>query len=442
MNTREYFFALTERLAAGMKADEHFTCWFSGESSDFVRFNHAAVRQAGSVKQGFLRASLIQGQKQSVFTMGICEDIEKDGEALERLLNEQRVKMEFIPDDPYLLISTVPHSSDSVEESQLSDPRQVVEYTLAMAQGLDLVGIYAGGTIYRGFANSFGQKNWLTKHNFNLDFSVYLRADKAVKASYAGFVFDPLHFERELTLVKEKLRALEQPSRDLSPGKYRAYLTPAALHDLVSMLGWGGLSEKALRTKQSSLNKMRDEGKTLSALFSLYEHTGKGTGPLFQAQGFIKPDCVSLIKEGELVGSLISPRTAKEYGTHTNGADGSETPEAYDVAPGNLPREDVLKALGTGIYIGNLWYLNYSDRQSARITGMTRFATFWVEDGQIVAPLNVMRFDDSLYALLGENLEALTKECDFMLDPSTYEERSTGSAHLPGAIINNFNLTL
>ena len=35
---------------------------------------------------------------------------------------------------------------------------------------------------------------------------------------------------------------------------------------------------------------------------------------------------------------------------------------------------------------------------------MTRFATFWVEDGVIQSPLEVMRFDETIYRMLGENL--------------------------------------
>lgn len=38
---------------------------------------------------------------------------------------------------------------------------------------------------------------------------------------------------------------------------------------------------------------------------------------------------------------------------------------------------------------------------------MTRFATFWVEQGRIVAPVDAMRFDDSLYRLLGSELERI-----------------------------------
>ena len=49
------------------------------------------------------------------------------------------------------------------------------------ANGLDLVGIYAAGPIYRGFANSEGQRNWHATTTFNLQWSLYHRTDKAVK---------------------------------------------------------------------------------------------------------------------------------------------------------------------------------------------------------------------------------------------------------------------
>ena len=75
-------------------------------------------------------------------------------------------------------------------------------------------------------------------------------------------------------------------------------------------------------------------------------------------------------------------------------------------------------------------------------TGMTRFATFWVENGEIQAPLNAMRFDETLYRLLGENLLGLTAERDFLLDPSTYHARSTSSFRVPGALVEGFRFTL
>jgi hypothetical protein len=73
---------------------------------------------------------------------------------------------------------------------------------------------------------------------------------------------------------------------------------------------------------------------------------------------------------------------------------------------------------------------------------MTRFASFWVEGGIIQAPLSVMRFDESIYRMFGDQLLGLTAECDFILDPSTYHRRSTDSSRLPGAVVEQFHFTL
>ena len=59
--------------------------------------------------------------------------------------------------------------------------------------------------------------------------------------------------------------------------------------------------------------------------------------------------------------------------------------------------------------------------------------------GEAVTPL---RFDDSLYRMLGENLVALTRERELLLSTSTYDERSISSARLPGALLGSLRFTL
>ena len=66
----------------------------------------------------------------------------------------------------------------------------------------------------------------------------------------------------------------------------------------------------------------------------------------------------------------------------------------------------------------------------------------WVEGGEVVAPVNVMRFDDSLYRVLGEQLEAITEDTELLLDAGTYFKRSTECRRLPGALVKKFALTL
>jgi predicted Zn-dependent protease len=187
---------------------------------------------------------------------------------------------------------------------------------------------------------------------------------------------------------------------------------------------------------------MADQDARLSSLVTLRENTREGIASGFQGEGFVRPETVPLVEAGRLSAALVNPRSAREYGVPTNGANSGETPESLDLAAGTLPDAQALQALGTGLYIGNLWYLNFSDRSACRFTGMTRFASFWVEDGRIRAPLNVMRFDDTAYRILGENLEALTQERDLVPDADTYGERSTLSMRTPGALVRDLALTL
>ena len=125
-----------------------------------------------------------------------------------------------------------------------------------------------------------------------------------------------------------------------------------------------------------------------------------------------------------------------------NGANANESPDSLAMAGGTLAPSGVLEALGTGVYISDLHYLNYSDRQACRMTGMTRFACLWVEDGVPVAPISVMRFDDSLLRMFGSGLVALTDQAELVPDNATYGSRQLRSVSAPGAIVEGFVFTL
>jgi predicted Zn-dependent protease len=439
---QDYFYALADATTESLHGDEFYTCTFHAEDSDFVRFNRSAIRQAGSVVQRFLTLDLIHDRRHAAAEMALSGDFESDRTRVSQLLTDLREQLPYLPEDPHLLYATTVHSTVQQGENRLPDRTDAVNAVLDASSGRDLVGIYAAGGIYAGFANALGQRNWFESFTFNCDWSLYYERDKAVKTSYAGFAWEPTVFGRKVTEAVEQLEVLRRPPHSISPGRYRVYLGPAALYDILEMLAWSGFGLKDHRTKQTTLLKMVEEGVQLHPAVTIRENTRDGVSPNFQAAGFIKPDHVTLIEAGVFHDCLVSPRSATEYDVPTNGASNAEAPESVEMAPGDIARDDVLRRLDTGVYINNLWYLNYSDRPACRITGMTRFATFWVENGVIQAPLSVMRFDETIYRLLGEHLLGLTAERDFILDPSTYHERSTGSSHLPGALVEQFNFTL
>jgi predicted Zn-dependent protease len=436
------FNQLVDHLTALLHGGEVFTCTYQGETSDFVRFNRSAVRQPGHVTQHSLSVDLIEGDRHTRGQISLAGTLEIDKPRAARFLEELRARRPHVPPDPHLLYSTEIRSGEHHRENRLPRPEDALAAVIATGEGRDLVGIYAAGGIHAGFANSLGQRNWYSTYSFNLDFSFYLEADKAVKLAYAGFEWNDAEFRRKVKWATDQLEVLKRPPRTVAPGRYRVYLAPPAMWEYVGMLSYSAFGLKDRRTKSTSLLKMVEEGARLHPSVAIYENTGDGVAPNFQSQGFIKPDRITLIERGEPRECLVSPRSAKEYGVPTNAASGMEYPESLEMAPGDIPAAEIPRRLGEGIYINNLWYLNYSDRPAARITGMTRFATFWVEGGEIRAPLNVMRFDETAYRCLGEKLQGLTSEREFMLDSGTYEGRSTASARLPGALIEDFTFTL
>jgi predicted Zn-dependent protease len=439
---QDYFYALADAITESLHGDELYTCTFRAEDSDFVRFNRSAIRQAGTVVQRFLTLDLIHDRRHAATEVALCGDFDSDSARVRQSLSELRETLPFLPEDPHLLYATTVHSSVHQAENRLPARADAVAAVLDAGVGRDLVGIYAAGGIYAGFANALGQRNWFASFTFNCDWSFYFQGDKAVKTSYAGFVWEPTVLARKVAEAAAQLDVLRRPPRTVPPGRYRVYLAPTALYDILEMLAWGGFGLKDHRTKQTTLLKMVEEGVRLHPAITIRENTRDGVSPNFQAAGFIKPDHVTLIEGGVFHDCLVSPRSAKEYAVPTNGASNAEAPESVEMAAGDMARDDVLPRLDTGVYINNVWYLNYSDRSACRITGMTRFATFWVEGGIIQAPLNVMRFDESIYRMFGEHLLSLTAERDFILDPGTYHERSTGSSRLPGGLVEDFNFTL
>ncbi|HEY7903202.1 MAG TPA: metallopeptidase TldD-related protein [Casimicrobiaceae bacterium] len=436
-----HFRAIVAVLDGALRPGERYAATYDGEDTDFVRLNRGKVRQPGHVSQRYLGLRLVQGRRHAENRQSLSGELATDVAAATAALADLRGALADAQDDPLLLLPDAVHSSTVTRGGALPPSADAVERILDAARGTDLVGLYAAGPVFRGFADSHGQRNWHSVTTFNFDWSLHHRGDKAVKAIYAGFEWDDEKLEAKMAEARERLALVAQPSRTLAPGKYRAYLAPSAVDEIAGILGWGAFSARALATQQSPLSRM-ESGERLDPRVSIREDTAHGVAPAFQSDGFARPAAVALIEGGALAGSLVSPRTSREFGLDANGANGDEAPESFAMDAGDLAGGDVLAALDDGLLIGNLHYLNYSDRNACRITGMTRFATFRVEKGRVVAPVDVLRFDDSVFRLLGSNLEALSAGRELVLSSASYGMRRLESAHVPGLLVREMAFTL
>ncbi len=439
-----WFTALADGAFASLDGDEILQIAFAGEDTDFVRFNGDVIRQAGTVRQRQVQLDLIEGQRHTQASIELSGDLATDRAQLAEVVTLLRDQRAVVDEDPYLLLATDMASSHHVVEATLPDLDDIIGHIVAARSGVDaaMVGVYAGGRTMAGFAGSCGQRHWYSTASFDLDWSFHLHADVSSKHRHAGVTWDSDAFAATVERARSRLDVLARPAVTLEPGSYRTLLAPAALAELIDLLSWGGFGLQAQRTRETPLLHLIDGTDGFSPMVSFTEDTEGGVAPHFNDDGFVRPAAVPLVVDGRAGDALVSPRSAQEFGVATNGASSWEAPESLAMAPGTLAADDALAALDTGLAVGNLWYTNYSDRSACRMTGMTRFATFWVEGGELVAPVSVLRFDDTLYRILGERLEALTDTAELILDASTYERRSTASVRVPGALISAMTYTL
>ncbi len=424
----------------------HFTLSLAGEDTQFTRFNGAKVRQSGQVCDGQLRLTLMTSDRTTAARIPFTSHFDTDWAIAKPTLDGLLADLPELPIDPYVVIPTSDDKnkghSREVRNGKLLPAKAVAEKLIEPVQKLDFSGLYAGGISYRAYADSAGKRHWFETPSFTLDYSLFNHRNQAVKGTVAGNVWNMSDYQQNISASQQQLELLSRPVKIISKGAYRTYLAPAAVADLLETVIYGGLGEADLRQGNSAFEKLEKGDATLSEKFSLQEDFQRISVPRFNSNGVVAPEQLSIIEQGQWVNSLVSDRSAKEYGKPSNAANSGEFMRAPTVAPGQLREDQILAQLGTGLYLSNLHYLNWSDLTAGRITGMTRYACFWVEDGEIVAPIENLRFDDSFYRFLGEGLVALTEGQRFLPAVGTYDRRSLGGMWMPGMLIDQFRYTL
>jgi len=432
---------LLSSLISSLKNHEYVTISLNCERSQFTRFNHGKVRQSGLVNDGSITISLIDQSREAYSTFAFTGNLDIDLELALENLNYLRSQVPQLPVNPFIVLPEVGDSSREVYQGQILGSDRSLESILEPVGDLDFTGLYAAGKIMRGLCNSAGQKHWFATDTFAVDYSIFTSSDRAVKGIYAGQDWNQSEYDLQINQSRRQIAALDLPTKTIPRGEYRVYFAPSATADLMGMLT-GTVGAASLQQGSSALLKLQTGEKSLSSLLTLKENFQNGTVPRFNEMGVIAPEELIVISAGKLINPLVSAKTAKEYNLIANGASNGEYMRSPVIESGTLTQSEILAQLGTGLYLSNLHYLNWSDRSNGRVTGMTRYACFWVEAGEIVAPIENLRFDDSIYDFLNQDLEAFTDFQEFIPNTDTYGSRSLGGTLTPGMLIKNFTFTL
>lgn len=426
-NIETYIHALPEVLRSLVTGNELLFAKVYGEETQYARLTQARVNQSGGIFQEQLTLFLSSGQ--SMVSVSVEGEL-PSSEQIRLLVEALREDLPYVPKDPWLNLNETPERLETGSFPSVMNFDALVNTLCDSAGRHDLVGLVLSGPQVVVLCSSVGHCLVHRGGGTSVDLSLFDADYHAVKRVRR----DPClaDIPTLLDAMSQDLRVLQRPAVTLKAGIYRAWLSAEALGELLGTIAWNGFSVDSIRSGSSPLSKLYNGEKSLSPLVQLYESRSMGDVPAFTDEGFLLPAEVPLIEHGQARYTLSNPRLAKEFEMPINSDSGY--PSALHLYGGDLPDADVLRRIGTGLYIGRLWYANVSDPSSCRLTAMTRYDCFWVEEGVLVGPISPVRMDSSLYQLMGEDLEALGTHVHQIPETHSYGQRAWGSSSLPGAL--------
>lgn len=422
----QYILNLPSVLATLVCAGEQLYAKLYAEETQYARLNHARINQSGAIHQNVLTLFLSNGK--SMVSASLEGEL-PSGTHLRDWVQSLRDDLRYVPDDPWLNLSADPWQIETGGPGSSSNFEEMVSVLCESAGAHDLVGLVLAGPQTLAVCSSQGHCLVHRGGGSSVDVSFFDSEYNAVKR--VRNQPDIQDIPALMDGMARNLNALQRPTVTPKAGSYRAWLSAEALAELLGTISWNGFSEEAIHSGSSPLSQLYTGEKHLDPSVMLQENRLALGAPPFTEQGFPLPGEVPLIAAGSARQSLVSPRAAREFDQMIN-SDG--LPMALHLHAGALPDAEVLRQIGTGLYIGRLWYTNVSDPASCRLTAMTRYDCFWVEQGELAGPLAPVRVDSSLYQILGSDLEALGATMHHIPETHSYSSRSWGGAMLPGAM--------
>lgn len=431
------FFATFDALRPGLRAGEELRLALAGEDSDFVRFNEGRVRQAGEVRHHRVTLTLRAAApaREAAATFAATGDPSADAAAAAAVCAALRERLAVLPEDRLLPPFPAPESGSDIGPPLGFAAEDAVHALAARLGADDAVGAWASGRQLRAVADTGGTRRAWSRHSWGLDLSLVAVDDRAARLSLRGGPFETDVLDAALDAARERRAALRAPLVPVAPGPVRAWLAPAAVADLLSLIG-PGFGVGALRAGSSPLHGLHHGSQRFAPGVRWAECPARLGAPPFAADGRARPEELPLVVAGGPAGVLVPARAGVEYGLPGTGTDDDALPVGLSMAPGALDDGDLPALLGDGLLVHHLWYLNWSGRSQGRFTGLTRAAAFVVRGGRVVGPAPVLRLDDTLEHVFGGGFLGAGRTLRALPRTDTYLGRSVRAVEAPGVLVD------
>ncbi|MER7248060.1 metallopeptidase TldD-related protein [Kribbella sp. NPDC000426] len=210
--------------------------------------------------------------------------------------------------------------------------------------------------------------------------------------------------------LRDALRPL--PVREPFRGTCRVLLKPSAVNTLIATFGHWALGAQHYASGRSVLAGRMGQ-QVVSEQLTLVDDATDTAGLLsgFDAEGNVRRR-TPLIDRGVLTGVVSDRRRAELTGGVPTGHavpdgwrfGGDPVPSHLLLDAGDASDDELLADCGSGLVVNRLDYLRVLHPKQTLVTGTTRDATYWAEDGKLVAWHPQLRFtfrmDEVLNAVL------------------------------------------
>jgi PmbA protein len=252
--------------------------------------------------------------------------------------------------------------------------------------------------------------------------------------------------DAEAATLRALAKASLEPPRRVPPGRYTVVLEEEAVAEMLGFLAHGALNGLEFLEGKSPFAGRLGERPYPSWITLRDDPTdARGANVSLDFEGTHKAP-LTLIREGVLEQVTWDRATARRAGYETTGhalpAPNPHGPMPLNLvlSPGTQSKSDLVAQVERGLLITRFHYVNEVDPAKTLLTGMTRDGTFLIEDGHVTAPVQDLRWVESIEGVLTRT-RALGDTVRLISAGPGYGIRFLTGSLVPTMLVDDFEIT-
>lgn len=402
---------ILEKVLSFSKADD-CEVNLNGTNGGNIRYARNSVSTAGENSDVTLVVQSNFGKKSGVATINEFDDasLQKVVRRAEELAQLAPENPEFIGPLPQQVYGESKTFFDSTAKITPDYRAQAAANSInpAIAKDVTAAGYLEDSHSFTSMMNTKGL--FAYNQSTGVDFTVTMRSSDGTGSGWVTRSFNDVNkldtAEASQIAIDKALQS--RNAKAIEPGKYTVILEPAASAELIRNM----LFAMNARTADEGRSFMSKKGggtklgeKIMDERISLYTdpfHIDVPASP-WTGDGQARKK-MDIIKNGTVANLFYDRYWASQKNVAPVPFPGNAIMDG-----GNASLDDLIKDTKKGILVTRFWYIRSVDPQTQLYTGLTRDATFFVENGKIKHPVKNFRFNESPVIMLN-NLETLGKQ--------------------------------